>query len=176
VIPDIEPTGFLTWLTTWQLQVMASDQTSLFTSLIGNSINASINNYMVAMTSPKALEVTPTEATLSGLSNSISAMVDDMLVSYASAQLMVANDTQTTSVTITIKALQLEEKKYIIIVYDPQRHHHSVGGRRSSQDSWVERAYGFQLHESKESSSWKLKGWQRTCGSCGYCSQYGEGA
>jgi hypothetical protein len=116
VIPDIEPTGFLTWLTTWQFQMMASDQTSLYSSLIGNSFNTSINNYMVAMTPPETLEVTPAEAVLSGLSNSISAMVDDMLVSYASAQLMVANDTQTAPVTITIKALQLGEREYTIIV------------------------------------------------------------
>jgi hypothetical protein len=43
----IEPSGFLTFLTTWQPQMMASDQTTLYLSLIGNSIKTSINNYML---------------------------------------------------------------------------------------------------------------------------------
>lgn len=44
---DIEPSGFLTFLTTWQPQMVASDQTTLYLSLIVNSIKTSINNYVL---------------------------------------------------------------------------------------------------------------------------------
>jgi hypothetical protein len=110
---DIEPSGFLNFLTTWQFQMMASDQTSLYSSLIGNSINASINNYMA---NPDSEQTQPEYAVLGGLENSIAAMTDDILTCYASAQLMVANDTQPAPVSITIKALQYGERRYIILV------------------------------------------------------------
>lgn len=110
---DIEPSGLLTFLTTWQFYLMASDQTSLYSSLIGNSIKASINNYVI---NSNNFQIKPEDAALGGLQNSITAMTDDLLTCYASAQLMVANNTTPSPVAITIKALQFGERKYIILV------------------------------------------------------------
>lgn len=43
-------------------------------------------------------------------------MLDDILVNYASAQIMVANETKTTSASVTMKALQIGEGEYIIAI------------------------------------------------------------
>jgi hypothetical protein len=109
---NIEPVGNLTFLITWQFQMMASDQTSLYSSLIVNSINASISNCMVSCYP----ESGPTGFALRGLEIPITAMTDDILVSYSSAQLILANNSTQAHVTITIKALQFGEREYVILV------------------------------------------------------------
>jgi hypothetical protein len=45
-IEDIEPSGFLTFIANWQFTLISTDQTSFYSSLIGNSINASVTNYI----------------------------------------------------------------------------------------------------------------------------------
>ncbi|CZR62141.1 uncharacterized protein PAC_12038 [Phialocephala subalpina] len=113
---DIEPTGFLTFLATWQFTLVSTDQTSFYSSLVGNSFNASVANYVTSISNTSATAPNATQATLVGLTNSVSAMVDDILVSYASAQIMVANDTRTASSSITMIALQIGEGQYIIAI------------------------------------------------------------
>ncbi|KAF8852452.1 hypothetical protein BDZ45DRAFT_716973 [Acephala macrosclerotiorum] len=115
-ITDIEPTGFLTFLSTWQFTLVSSDQTSLYSSLVGNSFNASIANYVTSTANTSAIITAGHQASLAGLTNSVSAMIDDILVSYASAQIMVGNDTKTTSASVAMKALQIGEGQYIIAV------------------------------------------------------------
>lgn len=111
---NIEPSGMLTFLTTWQLTLISTDQTSLYSSLVGNSINASVNNYITAVANGNGDPPTIAEATLAGMSNSVSAMIDDILTDYASAQLMVANDTQAATASVGFQALQLGQQEYII--------------------------------------------------------------
>jgi hypothetical protein len=56
------------------------------------------------------------EGTLAGLENSVTAMIDDILGLYPSSQLMIANDTKTAPVFITLNAFQIGEGRYIIAI------------------------------------------------------------
>jgi hypothetical protein len=93
---DIEPSGMLSLLTTWQLTLISTDQTSLYSSIVGNSANPSINKYIA---STIGIVSSPTSE-VEGLGNSVTAMIDDILTLYANAQLMVANDTPSVSISI----------------------------------------------------------------------------
>jgi hypothetical protein len=53
------------------------------------------------------------------LNNSVSAMIDDILTDDASAQLMVANDTQAATAAVGFQALQLGQREYIIGITIP---------------------------------------------------------
>jgi hypothetical protein len=114
-IADIEPIGYLTFMTTNQFRNMAMDQTSLWSSSIGNSFNASIDSYVMWA---NATGDTPnaTEASLTGLENSVAAMIDDMLVAFASAQIMIVNDTKIVPAIVVVDALQIGEAQYIWII------------------------------------------------------------
>ena len=74
--------------------LISTDRTSLYSSLFGDSIDARVGNYITAAANRNGDLLTEAEATLAGLSNSVAAMIDEILTFYASAQLMVANDTQ----------------------------------------------------------------------------------
>jgi len=113
---DIEPSGMLSLLTTWQLTLISTDQTSLYSSLVGNSANASINNYIASTIGIVSNPTSEAEATLGGLDNSVMAMIDDILTLYANAQLMVANDAQSVSTSIGFQAQRLRQRDYIIAV------------------------------------------------------------
>jgi hypothetical protein len=113
---DIEPSGMLTFLTTWQLQLISTDQTDLYFSLVGNSFNSSINDYITSAAGRTSDPPSEAGATLAGLGNSVTAMIDDILVGYASAQLMVASDTQTVPTLVGSQALRLGQGTYIIAI------------------------------------------------------------
>lgn len=61
-------------------------------SLVGDSLNSSIPDYIFATSNQPIRAPTDREAVLAGLTNSFTAIVDDILVSYASAQLMIAGE------------------------------------------------------------------------------------
>jgi hypothetical protein len=63
-IEDIEPSGFLTFIANWQFTPMSTDQTSFYSSLIGNSINASVTNYIRSRSTSTSLPLDEREATL----------------------------------------------------------------------------------------------------------------
>lgn len=44
-------------------------------------------------------------------------MIDDLLVSYASAQLMIANDSKTVGASVTIAAVRFGQPVYIYLVF-----------------------------------------------------------
>jgi hypothetical protein len=115
-IQDIEPSGMLTFLTNWQFSIIASDQTSLYSSLIGNSFNTSIVNYQAAQDSLHGRPLSIENATLPGLQNSINAMIDSMLTGYASAQIMVARETRIVKATVGVQAMRFGDFKYILAV------------------------------------------------------------
>ncbi|TVY16414.1 hypothetical protein LARI1_G006951 [Lachnellula arida] len=108
----------LTYVTLRQFELLSNDQTSPYVSLLGDSFNTSIADYnsSIAVSNPS---LTPIEASasLAGLANSVTAMLDDILVAYASAQLMVANDTILTPATFHVHAFVFGSNVYIYAVF-----------------------------------------------------------
>lgn len=93
-----------------QIELISNDQTNLYVSLVGSSLNASIGDYITANKSqPLALGT----ATLPGLENAFSAMLDDMLVAYASAQLVIAGSFVQTEATVTYVTLRVGQDIWI---------------------------------------------------------------
>ena len=91
-------------------------ETSLYTSLVGNSFNASIQNHRTTRRAATGNDPPEQEATLGGLSNSVTAVMDDILNGYASAQMMVARSTQITEVVVSVNAVRFGQKIYIVAV------------------------------------------------------------
>lgn len=99
---DLDATGNLQFTATRQLALISNDQTNFFQSLVGNSFISSIGNYNISNSNISST-LTESTSTLEGLQNSLTAMMDDILVAYASAQLMVADQTAITPVAISIQ-------------------------------------------------------------------------
>ncbi|PQE23106.1 hypothetical protein CJF32_00004492 [Rutstroemia sp. NJR-2017a WRK4] len=98
---DLEPSGNLTH------------------SVIGNALNFSIADYRTYINSTAYLGPSQNESQINllGLPNSIQAMTDDLLVAYASAQLMIANDTRTVDVQMTVSAVRFGQPVYVISMF-----------------------------------------------------------
>lgn len=100
-----------------QLGLISADQTSLYLSLVGDSFNSSIASYNVSVSALNRAPPTQTSATLVGLTNSITAMIDDLLVAYASAQLLIANDSTLTPATIQVQAFVFGSAIYVYLIF-----------------------------------------------------------
>ena len=107
--------GNLTHIVMRQLELISNDQTNLYVSLVGDSLNSSISNYVIAHNATPAIELK--EATLPALENAFEAMVDDMLVAYSSAQLMIENDSSPVTVHLLTYALRPGEVIYIRAIF-----------------------------------------------------------
>ncbi|KAK7965917.1 uncharacterized protein PG986_000194 [Apiospora aurea] len=118
-VPD-EGAGFdtqnLTFAATRQFELISNAQTTLYVSLVGNSINASIGDYVTAHASSEP-PPGPEEATLAGLTNAVTSMIDDILVGYASAQLMVGGFREATPARVKRTALAVGQDLYIWAVF-----------------------------------------------------------
>ncbi|KAK8017417.1 hypothetical protein PG993_013743 [Apiospora rasikravindrae] len=106
----------LTFAATRQFELISNAQTTLYVSLVGNSFNASIGDYVTAHADDEA-PPGPEEATLAGLTNAVTSMVDDILVGYASAQLMVGNFREATPARVKRTALAIGQDLYIWAVF-----------------------------------------------------------
>jgi hypothetical protein len=115
-VADIEPLGNLTFLANWQFTLISTGQTGLYSSLVGNSFNASIENYATAQVTTRGRMPSTSEAALAGLTNSVTAVMDDVLTGYAGAQLMVENVTQPADVIIRVRALMFGQQVWIVAV------------------------------------------------------------
>ena len=107
----------LTHVVTRQFELITNDQTNLYVSLVGNSLNASIGDYVTVQNYSSANNDTLRRATPVGLSNALEAMVDDILGAYASAQIMIAGQTRPQNATVTSSALRVGEDVYIRAVF-----------------------------------------------------------
>jgi hypothetical protein len=110
---DIDPSGNITHTAIRQMELIANDQTNLYQSLLGSSFFESIGDYIVSqasLPSPPSTE----NATLSGLQNSVAAMLDDILAQYASAQLMVGNQSAVVEAQIMVASMQIGQRVYVI--------------------------------------------------------------
>lgn len=106
----------MTYTVLRQLELIANDQTNLYVSLVGSSLNTSIADYVTASSDAdlpgQNMTTILRRTTLRGLANAFTAMIDDMLVAYASAQLMIARETAPTPVVVTSSAMPLGEDAY----------------------------------------------------------------
>jgi hypothetical protein len=103
----------LTTVVTRQLEIISNAQTNLYVSLVGNSLNASIADYITAHDSASDQPISLSDATLPGLSNALAAMIDDMLVAYGSAQLMIAKQYTPVPAFFKSTAMRIGQNSYI---------------------------------------------------------------
>jgi hypothetical protein len=88
-------------------------------SVIGNALNFSIADHRTYISSHGYSGPSQNESQINliGLQNSIQAMTDDLLVAYASAQLMIANDTRTVDVQVTVSAVRFGQPVYVYSMF-----------------------------------------------------------
>ena len=120
--PDIDPTEMLRKTSMRQFELIANDQTSLYVSLVGDSFNSSIADY-IAATSSSASSTSQKRSTqrsshdvLAGVTNSLHAMTDDILMCYAEAQFMIAKDRTPVPATVQVNAVRLGTDAYIYAI------------------------------------------------------------
>jgi hypothetical protein len=106
----------LTSIVTRQLELISNAQTNLYVSLVGNSLNASISDYIASQNSTGAQHISLRDATLHGLSNALTVMVDDMLVAYGSAQLMIAKQSTPVPAVFKSTAMRIGQDSYIYVI------------------------------------------------------------
>jgi hypothetical protein len=106
----------LTSIVTRQLELISNAQINLYVSLVGNSLNAGVSDYIASQNSTGAQRISLRDATLPGLSNAPTAMVDDMLVAYGSAQLMIAKQTTPVPAVFESTAMRIGQDSYIYAI------------------------------------------------------------
>ena len=107
----------LTYALIRQFELISNDQTNLYLSLLGDSFNSSIASYNLSVSALNGPPPTENSATLMGLTNSITAMIDDLLIAYASAQLLIANDSTPTPATIQVHAFVFGSVLYVYLIF-----------------------------------------------------------
>lgn len=107
-------TGHLKYVLTRQFELIANAQTNLYTSLVGNSLNSSIADYLTASNGTVS---SLREATLPGLANAVTVMTDDMLVAYAQAQLMIGGFMESRPAVVQRQAMRVGEDAYVYALF-----------------------------------------------------------
>ncbi|KAI1868770.1 hypothetical protein JX265_006749 [Neoarthrinium moseri] len=115
---DFEPKGNLTFLANWQFNLMSSDLSSLYSSFLGKSINANIENYKFAHNANRTQsQLSDGEAILGGLEAALEAVMDDILLGYAGAQLMVANVSSDVEVHLLTRSVKFGQTSWIAAAF-----------------------------------------------------------
>ncbi|GKZ64551.1 hypothetical protein AnigIFM50267_005618 [Aspergillus niger] len=126
---DIDPTNKTIHVAMRQLELISNDLTSFYRSTLGDAFNTSIadhatNTNTTATISSNFTTTTTTSnssdnvtTTLTAIQNTYISLIDDILAGYASAQLMVGNFSRPATATVTIDALRLGSKVYIVAVF-----------------------------------------------------------
>lgn len=115
---DFPASQNLTRTLTRQFELITNDQTSLYVAVLGDAFNSSIASYNSSIAAiPSAIPPSQAEATLAGITNSVTAMVDDLLVAYASAQLMIMNDSSLVNAAVEINAFRYGSGLYIYLTF-----------------------------------------------------------
>jgi hypothetical protein len=115
-VEDIELLGNLSFTAIRQFLLISTDQTGLYTCLVGISFNNSIGDYNLSLANADHEPVSEANVTIAGLQNSITAKTDDILGAYAAAQTMVARSTSNTTGTVDVLAFKFGEDAYIYAV------------------------------------------------------------
>ncbi|OOF98061.1 hypothetical protein ASPCADRAFT_164267 [Aspergillus carbonarius ITEM 5010] len=111
---DIDPTNRTIHVVMRQLELISNDLTSFYRSTLGDAFNTSIADFT---TSSNSTSTNTTTTSLTGIKNTYISLLDDILESYAAAQLIIGNFTTPTTATLTIEALRLGSRVYIIAVF-----------------------------------------------------------
>ncbi|THV43917.1 hypothetical protein BGAL_0815g00030 [Botrytis galanthina] len=100
-------------------ELASKDLTGIYQSFIGAALNFSIADYQTYVDSSSFKGICPTneKMNLTGIENPITATMNDHLFAYASAQLMIANDTKTVNATVTHAAVRLGQPIYVYSVF-----------------------------------------------------------
>lgn len=108
----------LTYTVMRQFELLSNDQTSFYVSVLGDAFNSSIASYSQSQSHMPSRPGSNNEHdTLAGLTASVTAMVDDLLVAYASAQLLIQEDSEPAVTTIQIYAFEFGSSIYIYLVF-----------------------------------------------------------
>jgi hypothetical protein len=118
--PDIDPSGNLTHVAMRQIELYSNDLTSIYQSLVGNALNFSISDLQSSLSQKMDLNSASNPSldnvTLTAIERSFTAMLDDILVGYASAQLMIAEDSAEVPAVITVAAIRFGKSIYIYLI------------------------------------------------------------
>jgi len=113
---DMTPNYNLIHTVARQFELIANDETNLYTSVVGSAFNNSISDYRTAQAAI-GRQPSDRESNLIGVENALTAMADDILVAYASAQLMIGNFSSVVDTAMEVGVLILGEKIYIIAAF-----------------------------------------------------------
>lgn len=119
---DIDSSGNLTHVAARQIELYSNDLTNIYQSVAGNALNLSISDFRTFVQQNSANNSAtpspdPTAITQRGIENAIAAMLDDILVGYASAQLMIADDSAEASATVSLTAVRFGKPVYIYLIF-----------------------------------------------------------
>lgn len=125
---DIDPTNKTIHVAMRQLELISNDLTSFYRSTLGDAFNTSIadhatNTNTTATISSNFTTTTTSNSTdnetttLTAIQNTYISLIDDILAAYASAQLIVGNFSRPATATVTIDALRLGSRVYIVAVF-----------------------------------------------------------
>jgi hypothetical protein len=109
---DIEPSGNLQYLITRNVGDISIVGTGLYTSLLGDSLVASNSTYWAGAPSLGQLGQLQKDLILKGSENFLTSLLDDVIVAFGSAQLLIANDTVLTPVSLQVSAIQFGTRTY----------------------------------------------------------------
>lgn len=119
---DIDSSGNLTHVAARQMELYTNDLTNIYQSVAGNALNLSISDFRTFVQRNSANDSDihfpdSTAITQTGIENAIAAMLDDILVGYASAQLMIADDSAEASATVSFTAIRFGKSVYIYLIF-----------------------------------------------------------
>jgi len=119
---DIDPTEALKWSAFVQPRVFSETDASLTTSKIGNTLATNVNYAALRAGISNTLVLSESfgnmtyDTMVNGTAEAFVSLVDNVLVGFASAQIMVANDTQIIATNFCRPALRLGNNTYIYIL------------------------------------------------------------
>jgi hypothetical protein len=88
----------------------------LYTSLVGSTFVQNIQNVHPDFRAAGGDNATLTADVLRGVEDSLVSMLDNSLLAFSSAQLMIANDTFTTPISLSARAIRIGEPRYVSII------------------------------------------------------------
>ena len=108
LVSDFEPTGRLSSDAMWSINLLSRMSTSLYVSVLGNTLSQNANTSIAG--NP---DMAPSEATLRAVEDSFASALDDVLVALGSAQLVFSNSTAPATVTGDFQAARIGGNLYI---------------------------------------------------------------
>jgi hypothetical protein len=117
-VSDIEPTGFITSFAMRMPTSISQQHTcDLYTSLVGSTFVQNIQNVHPDFRAAGGNDsATLTADVLRGVEDSLVSMLDNSLLAFSSAQLTIANDTFSTPVSLSLRAVRIGEPIYVYII------------------------------------------------------------